>query len=85
MIIRLTSIESFEQVLEKLKKDPFYDDQTNTTFFKYCVNEIKEGLLKGDDEWYLNIEWKTEPGKIVLLIRYYRRSEILTDKEYIEN
>lgn len=84
MTIRLTSIEAFEKVLEKLKRDFMYDEEVNAMFFKYCVDGIKEGLSAGDDEWYLDVDWLPDSAscKVVMVIRYHKRSEIMTDEEY---
>lgn len=83
MTIRLTSIEAFERVLERLKQHDFYDEETNASFFKYCVDTIKEGLLAADDEWYLDVDYIhiNEYPYVVMAIRYHRRSEIPTDEE----
>lgn len=85
MTIRLTSVENFLKVLEKLKQDPMYDEGTNAMFFKYGVPRIKEGLQEGSDEWYLGVDWLPDSAscKIVMILRYYRRSDIQTDFEYL--
>lgn len=85
MTIRLTSPGAFDKVLEKLKKDPMYDEEINAPFFKYCVDDIREGVARGYDEWYLDIAWrlKSTDYKIALVIRYYKRSHVQTDEEYL--
>ncbi len=85
MTIRLTSIEAFDMVLEKLKQDRRYNEETNLAFTKYCIPFIKEGLAKGDDEWYLDVDWMVDQydGKVEMVIRYYMRSAIQTDEEYL--
>lgn len=85
MTIRLTSVETFEKVLEKLKQDPLFNEETNKPFFKYCVSTIKEGLQNGTDEWYLDVDWlpDRETYKVVMVLRYHKRSEIQTDIEYL--
>lgn len=86
MTIRLTSVGAFERLLERLKQDPMYSETANATFFKYCVDNIKRGIARGDDEWYLDVDWlpDSEERKVVTVLRYHRRSEIQTDEEYLE-
>lgn len=86
MTIRLTSVEAFEKVLEKLKQNPLYDEPTNEPFFKYCVDAIKEGLSNGYDEWYLDVEWIAQSWsrKVVMRISYHNRFNIMTDEEYLD-
>lgn len=85
MTIRLTSVETFEKVLEKLKQDFAYDEEANAPFFKYCVPDIKEGIAKGDDEWYLDVDWlpNRTSCKVVLSFCYHKLSDIMTDIEYL--
>ena len=85
MTIRLTSVETFEKVLEKLKQDFIYDEPTNAPFFKYCVPIIKEEIAQGDDEWYLDVDWIPDSAtcKVVMVLRYHKRSDIMTDEEYL--
>ena len=85
MTIRLTSVDAFEKVLEKLKHRPEYDEKANEPFIKYCVPTIKEGLQDGTDEWYLDIDWlpDRESYKIVMVLRYHKRSDMPTDIEYL--
>ncbi len=85
MTIRLTSPEAFDKVLEKLKQDPMYDEEVNAPFMKYCVDEIRNGIARGDYEWYLDIDWLYDNrfGKMVLVIRYSNNSDIQTDEEYL--
>ena len=85
MTIRLTSVEAFEKVLEKLKQDFAYDEEVNVSFFKYCVPSIEEGIAKGDDEWYLDVDWLPDSAtyKVVMVLRYHKRSDIMTDEEYL--
>lgn len=85
MKIRLTSVENFEKVLEKLKQHTMYVEEYNAMFFKYCVPSIKEGLQSGTDEWYLDVDWfpNRESCKVEMVIRYHKRSEIQTDIEYL--
>lgn len=62
-----------------------YDEGTNAMFFKYCVPTIKEGLQNDTDEWYLDIDWLPDRVnyKIVMVLRYHKRSGIPTDIEYL--
>lgn len=85
MMIRLTNVYAFEKVLEELKQDPLYDEELNEPFFKYCVPGIKNGLQDGTDEWYLDVDWvpDTRASGIVMVIRYHKRSGIMTDIEYL--
>lgn len=85
MTIRLTSVETFEKVLEELKQGLFYDEPINASFFKYCVPRIKEGIAKGDDEWYLDVDWLPDSAtcKVVMVLRCHKRSDIMTDEEYL--
>lgn len=85
MTIRLTSVENFLKVLEKLKQDTMYNEGYNAMFFKYCVPTIKEGLRAGTDEWYLDVDWLPDSAscKVVMELRYHKRSEIPTDIEYL--
>lgn len=85
MKIRLTSVENFEKVLEKLKQDTMYNEGYNAMFFKYCVPTIKEGLKNGKDEWYLDVDWvpNRESCEVGMVISYLKRSEIPTDLEYL--
>lgn len=85
MTIRLTSVENFEKVLKKLKQSPRYDEGANAMFFKYCVPSIKEGLQEGTDEWYLDVDWLSDSAscKVVMVLRYHKRSEIQTDIKYL--
>ena len=85
MTIRLTSVETFEKVLEKLKQRPDYDEEVNELFIKYCVPTIKEGLQDGTDEWYLDVDWLPDRAscKIVMVLRYHKRSDIPIDIEYL--
>lgn len=87
MTIRLTSPEAFDRVLEKLKENEFWDEEYNEWFFKYdAVGEVKKEMAKGE-EIYLDAEWIQDPrGKkiIVLAIRYHKRSDIMTDEEYLK-
>lgn len=85
MTIRLTSVLAFEKVLNKLRQDPMYSEEVNTTFFKYCVDDIKKDIIIGNDEWYLDVDWMRDAAtcKIVLVLRYHKRSDIMTDEEYI--
>ncbi len=85
MTIRLTSVLAFEKVLEKLKQDRAYDEATNASFLKYCVPDIKEGVAKGDDEWYLDVDWLPDSAtcKVVIVLRYHKHSDIMTDEEYL--
>lgn len=85
MTIRLTSVEAFEKILETLKQDPLYNEEVNKSFFKYCVDTIKEGLKDGIDEWYIDIDWipDRESCKIVMVLRYHKRSDMPTDIEYL--
>lgn len=87
MTIRLTSAETFEKVLEKLKHEPLYNGKVNETFFKYCVDDIKEGIATGDDEWYLDVDWLPDSAScgISMVFRYHKRSGIPTDEEYLHN
>lgn len=87
MTIRLTSVEAFEKVLEKLKQDPLYSEEVNGPFYKYCVEIIKDGLLAGEDEWYLDVKWLPDNRSIrgvAMEIRHFSRSEITTDEEYLK-
>ncbi|MDE7464990.1 MAG: hypothetical protein K2M59_03825 [Muribaculaceae bacterium] len=85
MTIRLTSVEAFEKVLEKLKQAPTYDEKANEPFIKYCVPNIKEEIAKGDDEWYLDVDWFPDSAtcKVVMVLRYHKRSDIMTDEKYL--
>ena len=85
MTIRLTSVDAFEKVLEKLKHKPDYGEEVNEPFIKYCVPTIREGLQNGTDEWYLDIDWvpDRESYKIVMVLRYHKRSDMPTDIEYL--
>ena len=85
MTIRLTSVEAFEKVLERLKHRPEYGEEANEPFIKYCVPAIKEGLQDGADEWYLDVDWLPDRAlcKIVMILRYHKRSDMLTDIEYL--
>lgn len=85
MTIRLTSVEAFEKVLEKLEQAPTYDENANEPFIKYCVPTIKEGLQDGTDEWYLDVDWFPDSAsyKIVMVLRYHKRSDMPTDIEYL--
>ena len=85
MTIRLTSVLAFEKVLDKLKQNFTYDEAVNASFFKYCVPDIKEVLQDGTDEWYLNIDWlpDRESYKIVMVLRYHKRSDIPIDIEFL--
>ena len=87
MTIRLTTPDCFDKVLDKLKQDPLYCEESNATFLKYCCDDIRQGLTRGDDEWYLEIDWSYDQrvGKPALMIRYYKRSGILTDEEYLDD
>lgn len=87
MTIRLTSVEAFDKVLEKLKLDSMYSEDANAMFFKYCVPDIRQGLADGEDEWYLDVDWLPDRRsyKVVMVIRYHKRSEIQTDVEYLTN
>lgn len=86
MTIRLTSPEAFDRVLEKLKKHEFYNKEDNDLFFKYGAETIKEGLSKGGDEWYLHVVWNydSHKGRVEMILQYSRRSEIMTDEEYLK-
>ena len=86
MTIRLTSVGAFERLLERLKQAPMYSEAANDAFFKYCVDNIKRGIARGDDEWYLDVDWlpDSEERKVVTVLRYHRRSEIQTDEESVE-
>ena len=85
MTIRLTAVESFDKVLEKLKQDPMYNEEANEQFIKYCVPTIKEGLQDGTDEWYLDVDWLPDSAsyKIVMVLRYHKRSDVPIDIEYL--
>ncbi len=85
MTIRLTSPEAFDKVLEKLKQDPMYSDEVNGMFMKYAIPSIRDELAKGGDEWYLDIDWlhDSRVGKVAMVIRYHKRSDIQTDEEYL--
>lgn len=85
MTIRLTSVDAFEKVLERLKQDQMYDEKANEPFIKFCVPTIKEGLQDGTDEWYLDVDWLPDRAscKIVMVIRYHKRSDMPTDIEYL--
>lgn len=87
MTIRLTSVEAFDKVLEKLKHDSQFNEEVNKPFLKYSVPDIKEGLANGDDEWYLDVDWlpDSESYKVVMVLRFHKRSEIPTDIEYLTN
>ncbi|MBD5219489.1 MAG: hypothetical protein HDS72_04495 [Bacteroidales bacterium] len=78
MTIRLTSVQAFDKVLEKLRQDPFYIEKLNAAFFRFSYSVIKNGLNTGSDEWFLDIE--RHP---YMVLRYHKRSEILTDQEYL--
>lgn len=86
MTIRLTSPEAFDKVLENLRQKPLYDEKVNAPFFKYCVPDIREWLEKGDDEYYLDVDWLPDSriNKTVMVIRYFKRSGIPSDVEYIK-
>lgn len=85
MTIRLTSVGTFDKVLEKLKHRPDYDEEVNEPFIKYCAPTIREGLQDGNDEWYLDVDWLPYRGscKIVMVLRYHKRSDIPIDIEYL--
>ena len=85
MTIRLTSAAAFEKVLEKLQQCWGYNEETNAPFFKYCVEDIKKGVAAGNDEYYLDVDWLPDSVtcKVVMVIRYHKRSEIMTDEEYL--
>lgn len=87
MTIRLTTPELLNRVLDKLKQDPLYSEEANALFFKYCCDDIRQGLAKGDDEWYLDIDWMYNQGigKVALIIRYHKHSDIPTDIEYLNS
>lgn len=87
MTIRLTTPELLNKVLDKLKQDPLYSEEANASFFKYCCDDIREGMANGTDEWYLDVDWLYDRrvGKIALIIRYHKRSDITTDKEYLND
>ena len=82
MTIRLTSIDNFEKVLTLLKEDPLYNEKLNWIFFKYCVNTIKKGLAEGTDEYFLMYDYIPSNNGIVMCIRYYKYSDVMTDEEY---
>lgn len=79
MIIRLTSVEAFERVLEKLYRLPFQEKEYISTFIKYSSDNIKDGITSGNDEYYLNVEWYPEG----IILQYFQRSSIMTDIEYL--
>lgn len=83
MTIRLTTPESFDAVLEKLKRDPLYSEEANAMFFKYCCPDIREAVAKGEDEYYLDVDWPPSDYGAVEVIRYHKRSDIPTDVEYL--
>ncbi|MBD5226446.1 MAG: hypothetical protein HDS67_00075 [Bacteroidales bacterium] len=85
MTIRLTSVETFDKVLAKLKHRPEYHECVNEPFIKYCVPTIREGLQYDNDEWYLDVDWLSDRDsyKIVMVLRYHKRSDMLTDIEYL--
>ena len=85
MTIRLTSVGTFDKVLEKLKHRPDYDEEATEPFIKYCVPTIREGLQDGNDEWYLDVDYlpDRESCAIIMVLRYHRRSDMLTDIEYL--
>ena len=85
MTIRLTTIIAFEKVLNILKQDPMYTEEANATFFQYCVDDIKKEIILGNDELYLDVDWLPDSSscKIVMVLRYHKRSEIITDEEYV--
>lgn len=50
------------------------------------MGEVKKEMANGED-MYLDAEWIQDPrGKkiIVLAIRYHKRSDIMTDEEYLK-
>lgn len=85
MTIRLTTPEAFDAVLEKLKRDPLYSEEANKSFFKYCVPDIREAVAKGEDEYYLDVDWLLNSAtcNVEMVIRYHVRSRIPTDVEYL--
>lgn len=86
MLIRLTSVEAFDKVLQILTQDPSFDKEINATFFRYCVDSIKNGIAKGDDEYYLSVEWTASAcDKLIMQIQPCRRSGVMTDVEYLSN
>lgn len=86
MTIRLTTPEAFDAVLENLKRETMYSEEANSPFFKYCVADIREALAKGEDEYYLDVDWHLDSAtcKVVMVIGYYKRSDIMTDVEYLK-
>lgn len=82
MTIRLTSVIAFEKVLEKLKQKYPTCKKDCESFFKYTVDTIKHGIESHEDEWYLDVEWSN--ANYMILLRYHKRSDYLTDEEYLK-
>lgn len=89
MTIRLTSVESFEKVLERLKQFPMYDEETFSTFLKYAVPRIRKGLESGANEWFLNLDWLPIPensryGRYGAVITYHTTSYMISDVDFLK-
>lgn len=86
MTIRLTSPESFDAVLEKLKRDPMYSEEANRNFFKYSYPDLRQEVAEGENGICLEIDWTPNATtyKIEMVIRYSRIYEIMTDVEYLK-
>lgn len=83
MIIRLTSVDAFENLLKRIKKHDFFCEEVNDTFFKFSVDTIKDGLRAAYDEWFLDVDYIhiSDHPFIALSINYHLGSEIPTDAD----
>ena len=84
MTIRLTTPDSLDRLIEALKKGPFYDEETVAMFLKYCIAAIKEAMAAGEEVYLTaDIRFVHSTGKIAEIWRYYKRSDITTDEEWL--
>lgn len=87
IILRLTTAETFDKVLAKLRQDPLFSEEANALFLKYSVDGLKEHLINGDEECYLKISWVSDSVtcKPTMVLSYVCRSNILTDVDLLND
>lgn len=83
MIIKLTSVENFDKVLEILKQNVYWNDDTNFYEMHNTVPEARKDLEEGNLSWYLKFDydWITDLD-CYLKIKCFNQPDY-TDEEYL--
>lgn len=88
MLIRLTTPEAFDQLIEHLEKEhhlEWPELHTAETYRDWFIRNTKKAMKK--DTVFLDVDWRydADRGRLVCRVGRILLSEITTDEDYIKD